>query len=236
VSLRGQGAARRLTLPLLDAVPGLIHAYTVKGSDPAAALADAAGVPMNLTTCRQVHGAAVHRVTDDAQAGPPPEADALITRNAGSALGVWVADCAPILICDPEAGAIAAVHAGWRGTAAGVLTAALTALRLELGARPASLRVAFGPAIGPCCFEVGDEVVEALLRFDPGARAAVRGGPRPRVDLIEANRRQAIAWGVPASGMQSADLCTSCHAGLLESYRRGKGRAGRMAGMLAWRR
>jgi hypothetical protein len=233
--LRGQGASRRLTLPLLDAIPGLVHAYTVKGSDPAAALEEAAGAPIPMTTCRQVHGATVHRVGAGGPDTTPPEADALITGDAGIALGVWVADCVPILICDAGTRALAAVHAGWRGTAAGVLTAALTALRRDLGVRPAALRVAFGPAIGPCCFEVGDEVVEALLRTDPGARAAVRGVPRSRVDLIEANRRQAIAWGVPPGRMQSAEMCTSCHPDLFESHRRGGGRAGRMAGLLAWK-
>ncbi len=234
-SLRGQGAARRLTLPLLDAIPGLIHAWTVKGSEPSAALEEAAGGPMPLRTCRQVHGVAVHRVDTGAQVTPPPQADALITADDGMALGVWVADCVPILVCDPGTRALAAVHAGWRGTAAGVLTAALTALQRDLGARPSALRIAFGPAIGPCCFEVGDEVVEALIRNDPGARAAVRGAPRSRVDLIEANRSQAAAFGVSLANMQSAQICTSCHADLLDSYRRAKGHAGRMAGMLAWK-
>jgi len=218
-------------------VPGLAHAFTVRGSDPATVLREVTGATPTLRTLRQVHGAAVHRVLKDelpAAGAAVPEGDALVTSDGDVALGVWVADCVPILLCDPERRALGAVHAGWRGTVAGVLTAAIEALR-SLGSRPADLRAAFGPAIGACCFEVGEVVVEALLLRDPGAGACVvLAGDRPRLDLIEANRRQALAAGLAPHHLQAAGLCTFCRGDLLESYRRGGGGAGRMAGLIAW--
>jgi YfiH family protein len=145
-----------------------------------------------------------------------------------------VADCVPILVADPVSGAIAAVHAGWRGTVAGVLAATLHALRSK-GGRTADVRLAMGPSIGACCFEVGAEVVEAFRRTAPDPEPCIVGGPRPRLDLIEANRRQALALGVAPGNIGSAGLCTSCRPDLLASYRRSGGAPGRMAGIVAWR-
>ena len=144
----------------------------------------AVGVAGPLYVARQVHGAAVARVRagDDPAAIARIEADALITDDPGVALGVFVADCIPALIVDPRTGAVAAAHAGWRGTVAGVLPAAVRALVRRFGARPGDLRVALGPAIGPCCFEVGAEVVAAFA-------AALGGGRRRRRGASVAARR-----------------------------------------------
>lgn len=232
--LLGAGPARRIETPLLAAIPGLVHAFTVRDSDPAAVLRDALGRDVPLRTLRQVHGAAVRAAS--LGDGPAAEGDALIAAGPGLALGVWVADCVPILACDPRTRAVAAVHAGWRGTVARVLEAAIAALRASFGARPADLRISLGPSIGPCCFEVGDEVAEALLRSDPGAAGCVAGGPRRRIDLVAANRRQAVGAGVPPAQVEAAGLCTVCRDDLLVSYRRQGEAAGRMAGLVAWRR
>ena len=241
--LVGSGSSRRLEIPILAAVPGLRHLFTVKGSDVADALAGSLGRAVPLVTLRQVHGAIV-RVADGRHGAAAPgararpadgdEGDALVVGEPGIAVGVFVADCVPILICDDKRRAAAAVHAGWRGTVSGVTGAAIAALRDRFGSEPESLRVAIGPCIGPCCFEVGDEVVEALLRAFPGAGDCVVTGPRKRIDLVEANRRQARAAGVPDGGIQAAGLCTMCRADLLESYRRAGSAAGRMAGIIAW--
>jgi hypothetical protein len=246
--LLGQGRARRLELPLLSRVPGLAHAFTVKGSEAQAVAEAALGAPATLHTLRQRHGAEVRCVrngrleivpgdppTGAAGAGPA-EGDALITDRPGTALGVWVADCVPILVCDERTRSAAAVHAGWRGTVAGVLGAAIRALHGRFGARPSDLRVGLGPCIGACCFEVGDEVVEAILRADPGAGACVIDGPRRRVDLAGANRRQAVEAGVAPANLEAAGLCTVCRGDLLESHRGSRGHAGRMAALVAWRR
>ena len=235
-ALVGEGAARRLVAPILASVPGLIHAFTVRGSEPAAVIREAAGSTLPLRPLRPVPGAPVRtvRAVDGAAAVEALEGDGLATTLPGLALGVRVADCLPILLCDPRSRAIAAVHAGWRGTVAGVLRAAIIVLR-DLGARPGDLRVALGPGIGPCCFEVGEEVVERFLAADPEASGCVLDGTPPRIDLVAANRRQALLAGVPAEAIRAVGLCTRCREDLLESYRRAGGAAGRMAGIIAWR-
>jgi len=238
--LRGSGPTRRIEVPVLAAVPGLVHMFTARGSDPRAAIVEAAGRDLSLRTLRQVHGALVRTIgparpsEDDGSSGRE-EGDALVVDGPGVAAGVWVADCLPILIGDPVTRTAAAVHAGWRGTVAGVVSRAIETLRRARGARASDLRVAMGPAIGPCCFEVGDEVVTALLSAFPDAGAAVRPGPKKRIDLVEANRSQLLAAGVPGDRIQASGLCTLCRPDLLESYRRDSTGAGRMAAIIAWR-
>lgn len=224
---------------MLDSVPGLAHAFSLRNSTPEAILRAAMPAATPLRLLRQVHGAAVRVVgegaTTKAADGGTPEGDALVTDRTAVAIGVRVADCAPILVCDPVRRGIAAVHAGWRGTVAGVLTATLETLTRRFGASAADLRLAIGPAIGPCCFEVGDEVVDSLLGHDPGAVTCVRlEGRRRLVDLIEANRRQALAAGVPPAQIRSANLCTACHPELFLSYRREPATAGRMLAFIGW--
>src|SRR5207249_7722315 len=131
---RGSGLTRRIEVPVLAAVPGLVHLFTARGSDTRAAIAEAAGRDMPLRTLRQVHGAVVRvtgptRPSGDDGASDREEGDALIVDGPGVAAGVWVADCLPILICDGTTRTVAAVHAGWRGTVAGVVGRAIDALR-----------------------------------------------------------------------------------------------------------
>ena len=153
------------------------------------------------------------------------------------ALGVFVADCIPALVADPRTGAFAAVHAGWRGTLAGVLPAAVVALAQHYGARPADLRVALGPAIGPCCFEVGPEVVEAFEAGLPGAGAAgvvvaEGGGVKPRIDLKLANRLLLERAGVAPEAIDAGDECTSSDRARFYSFRRDRGETGQHLGFI----
>lgn len=234
--LSGSGSDRRLRLPLLGKEEGLAHAFTTRGADPARALAAEAGVDLPILALRQVHGTAVQAFEGDGllEAGAPRrEGDALITSRRRVALMVSVADCVPILLCDPRSGHLGAVHAGWRGTVAGALRSALRALEAR-GSRPSDLLVGIGPSIGPCCFEVGPEVIEALRRSDPEAEASITGPAADHVDLPGANRRQALRAGVPADRIESSGLCTVCRPDLLESYRRSAGSPGRMAGLIGW--
>ena len=233
------GAGSHLRLPLLDRIPGLAHGFTVKGTDPFEAIRLAAGRPLPLATLKQVHGAAVRLLREDEPLwgeGPGrPQGDALLTRRHDTAIGVATADCVPILVCDAKSRTLGAVHAGWRGTAAGVLAAAIEAFAAA-GSSPADITVGLGPAIGPCCFEVGDEVIEALRHTDAGAEVFVHPGrPRSRVDLVEANRRQALARGIRPDRIAAVGRCTVCEADLLESYRRSAGAPGRMIAFAAWR-
>jgi len=198
----------------------------------------AAGVA-RIFLARQVHGAAAARVraTDALEDVAALTADALYSDAPGLALGAYVADCIPALIADPRSGAFAAVHAGWRGTVAGVLPAAVRGLVGELGARPEDLRVALGPAIGVCCFEVGDEVVAAVEQVVPGAAAAgaIRPGPRGRahVDLKKVNLALLAAEGVPASSVDAGPECTSCARERFFSYRRDGGQTGQAIGFIS---
>jgi YfiH family protein len=155
------------------------------------------------------------------------EADALVLR-AGGAAGVRTADCASILLGDKHSGAVAAVHAGWRGVVAGVLPAAVRAL---VGTRTGGLRAALGPCIGPCCFEVGTDVADALSAAcgadvtRPGRRE------RPHADLGAAVLAQLAALGVQA--VERVGGCTVCAPDGWHSYRRDGARSGRMLAVIA---
>jgi len=201
----------------------------------------AAGAPLFVAT--QVHGAAIARVG----AGDTPSdlagvrADGLCSDRRDVAVAVFVADCIPALLADPRTGACAAVHAGWRGTLAGVLPAAVRALGEHFGARPEDLRVALGPAIGPCCFEVGPEVVEAFEAFeagllgarDAGVIVAAKTAPgKPRIDLKRANALLLERAGVDPRLIDAGDECTSSDRGRFYSYRREKGATGQHLGFV----
>lgn len=198
-----------------------------------------------ILVARQVHGANVVRVRArdvlaDAVADIGQiEADGLYSDAAsGLTIGVYVADCIPVLIADARTGAFAAVHAGWRGTVAGVVPAAVRRLVADLGARPQDLRVALGPAIGACCFEVGDEVVEAVARAipaatAPAARAILTGaGGRAHVDLKRLNVMLLQAEGVDPAAIDAGPECTSCDRARFFSYRRDRGETGQAMGFI----
>jgi YfiH family protein len=183
----------------------------------------------------QVHGARVMRVAagDNCDSVKGEQADGLCSDGAGLGLSVHVADCVPALIADPRTGACAALHAGWRGTVAGVASAGVAALAGGFGCRPEDLRVALGPCIGPCCFDVGAEVVAAFEAAWPGARAAGvvldTEGFQARIDLRQCLRLQFQAAGVLPEHIDVSSDCTYCDpAGRFFSFRR----SGRLTGGL----
>jgi YfiH family protein len=185
----------------------------------------------------QVHGAGSVCVgpTDTSEAVANVRADAVISTVAGMPVGVYVADCVPVLVADPVSGAVAAVHAGWRGTVAGVLSATLRRMVAEYGVRLDSVRVAIGPSIGPCCFQVGPEVVAAVELAFPHARAAgaiVERAPRSHVDLWLLNRMAAESAGVPADAIDVAEMCTACDRARFYSFRRDAGHTGQLAAFI----
>lgn len=198
-------------------------------------VAQAIGAP-ELVLASQVHGRAVVEVRDaDAPssiAGQP--ADALVTDVRGVALAVLVADCVPLVLADARTGACAAVHAGWRGVVAGVAVEALRRLERAFGARPDEVCVAMGPSIGPCCFEVGDEVSAAFAAAWPGAPGVVRAGPggKPHVDLRQALALQLAHAGVRGPHIDAAAPCTKCSPDRFFSYRRDATRTGQHVGVV----
>jgi polyphenol oxidase len=175
-------------------------------------LAEALGhEPEQIVFALQVHGT---RLIDHPTLEEVPEADGHVVRKPGFVPMVLVADCLPVALYGP--GGLALVHAGWRGLAGGILDAAAERVEAEAAA--------IGPGIGPCCYEVGEEVLDAFAELD----GVVEGR---MLDLPEVARRQLAGAGV--SRVESAGLCTSCEEELFFSHRRDQGRTGRQAG-LAW--
>ena len=171
-----------------------------------------------LQVTKHVHGTRVWRVGEPAP--EPPEFDGLVCDQPGPVLGAFAADCVPILFADPVARVCGAAHAGWRGVVAGVAERVVERMG-ELGARAADIRVALGPSIGPCCFEVGPEVVAQFRdRMGDLPGLVVAGPHKDHVDL-----RVALAWSLGQVGVARAHVdadppCTRCHADRFFSYRR----------------
>ncbi len=210
------------------------------GDDPEAVRANRARVlqvlgrsPADQVEASQVHGHHVAVVERADRGGTVPDADGLITRDPAVVLAMHCADCVPLLLVDPARRAVAAVHTGWRGTAAGAARAAVGAMVEAFGSRPGNLVAAIGPAIGPCCYEVDAPVVERFAPW-PWRDRVVSPAPSGRwmLDLWEANRRQIVDAGVPPESVAVAGLCTAHHPALFFSHRR-DGATGRMAAHIA---
>jgi polyphenol oxidase len=192
-------------VPELDAFGWLVHGFGTRRSQ----------IPDNLTILKQVHSA--NCIFAEGRTGHLGEGDALLDNTPGSILAVKTADCVPILLVDERLRAVAAVHAGWRGTVAGIAQHAVAAMGQRFATSAADLHAALGPAIGPCCYEVGPEVAR---HFGQQGRA--------HIDLVDANRTQLQAAGVPARHIYFAGTCTMCLAEEFHSYRRDREAAGRM--------
>ncbi len=148
--------------------------------------------------------------------------DALVTDQPGVTVAVRTADCVPVLVHDPQRRVVAAIHAGWRGAVAGIVTKTITLMVARFGSDVTDLRVSIGPSAGPCCYEVDRPVLEQL----PGAltdwRRVVHDhrGDKARLDLKQLIRRQVERLGIDASNVSAVNLCTICHDDLFYSYRR----------------
>jgi len=224
---------------------------------------------MRFAGLRQIHSDIVHCVgrpesagSASAPPGIPLQGDALISREPGVVLAVQTADCVPILLADPRRRAIAAVHAGWRGTLSRIAEKTLGRMAMEFSTRPEDVIAALGPGIGQCCYEVGGDVAKEFQAQFPSARDWFEGpfdalasgendpnwlpwltmrppghappAPRVRLDLIAANRAILSAAGVPAENIASSGYCTSCHTDLFFSYRRER-TSGRMMAVIGIR-
>lgn len=208
-------------------------------------VSEALGV-RRVATLNQVHGNTVVAVRRGM--APSPEGcsgDALVSDDPDVAVAVRAADCVPLLLADPKTGAVAAVHAGWRGTAASASVAGVETLTRDCGANPEDLVAAIGPSIGACCYEVGSELVDAFAAagharhlidrwfLAPPAGRGNRNGPTLRLDVAGANRDQLILAGLREENVFMCGLCTAMHLDVLTSYRAEKERAGRLAGVIA---
>lgn len=162
------------------------------------------------------------------------ECDAIITNQPQVMIAVGVADCLPILLLDPEKRVVAALHAGWKGTAANIAAKGLQSMVNVFGSRKEDILSALGPAIGPCCYEVDEPVKQAFVAagtdWDRCAEAA--GDNKWRLSLTAANRAQLLAAGLPEANMEVAGQCVCCQQDWFFSYRRDGGETGRQAGFI----
>jgi hypothetical protein len=227
------------------------HVFTARGldiphadsGDGWAGLAQYLGVePDDLWRVRQVHGVTAHTQDVRPCGGAWPEGDLLATDRQSVGLVIRTADCVPILYADQRTGAVAAVHAGWRGSAAGAAPRMVQVLSSRFGSRPEDLVVAIGPSIGPEAYEVGADVIDAFTAawpdetrrgtwWQPG-----RASGKYWLDLWTATRDQLAAVGVRPERMHLAGLCTATHADVFHSYRVHGAAAGRMAAAIRTRR
>ena len=210
----------------------------------------------SLITLRQIHSDVVHRIDK-----PPLDllkGDALVTAAPALLLGVQTADCIPILLVDPRRRAVAAIHAGWRGTLSRVAAKTVGRMTMEFGTRPQDLLAALGPGIGPCCYEVGPEVVQEFAsqfsnasEWFHGPFDALASGenpnplpwltmmppghepppPRCNLDLHAANSAILVGAGLAPRNIFATKFCTSCRTDLFFSYRR-EGSTGRMMAVI----
>lgn len=218
-----------------------------------------------LVTLRQIHSSVTisrDPILDAAGVPgqrPPSRGDGLMTRQPGLLLGIQTADCIPVLVADRRLKAVAAFHAGWRGTVRRIVENGIGRMRLEFGSQPEDLVAAIGPGIGPCCYAVGEEVqsefesqftygselFREVASSDPvrsryplmflNQRAPGHGSQGLHLDLIEANRRQLLAAGLGADAIEVVGACTNCHPEMFFSYRASKGRCGRMMSVIGIR-
>lgn len=226
-------------------------------------LLDALGAPdAELITLRQIHSSLIRRVgRADSRRAEPWKGDGMMTDAPGVLLGIQTADCIPVLIADVKRKAVAAFHAGWRGTLQRIVENGVGRMRLEFRSRPEDLVAAIGPGISGCCYAVGEEVrSEFVSQFayaaelfaevsdsDPvrekypllflTARAPGHSnlGPSLHLDLFEANRRQLIDAGLRADAITVIGDCTRCQNNRYFSYRAEQGFTGRMLSVVGVR-
>lgn len=157
--------------------------------------------------------------------------DGFVSAEPGVLVSVGIADCVPALIWAPEVPAVALLHAGWRGVAAEIVPRTVAEMTARYGVPAGRLRAWWGPAIGPCHYPVGEEVVDAIRATSAGPEDGEwkeDGGTSPRVDLRAALGRQAVAAGIPAGAVTASSECTACDPARFHSYRRERGGGGRM--------
>lgn len=187
--------------------------------------------PDAVATLRQVHG---QRVFDLAEvAGGETEGDGLVTDRPDSRVGVWTADCVPVHLLAPKNHVAAAVHAGWRGGAAGVVEAAVELLEARWNLRPQDIEAALGPAIGSCCYRVGDEVREAFRSRYGGLGQA---GFEERGGFLYLDLRRFLTaqlHSLDVTTVERIGPCTACRNDLLYSYRK-EGKTGRQLSFIGW--
>jgi len=211
---------------------------------------------LKLISLKQIHSDVIHLF--DAAPAEPCRGDASVTNRSGLLLAVQTADCVPILLVDPKKRAVAAVHAGWRGTLQRIVVKAIGQMQMQFKSKPADLLAAIGPSIGGCCYEVGTEVAtqfQSQFAEAPEWFDEFRTGDEPNpiqwlnmmppghqpppknvlLDLRKADRAQLLGAGLRPSNIFVSDLCTACRRDLLFSYRKEAAQSGRLLSVIGIR-
>ena len=216
-----------------------------------------------LITLRQIHSDIIRHIESapDSTNKEPLAGDGMITATPGLLLAIQTADCLPVIFVDTRQHAVGVFHAGWRGTIKRIVEKGVGEMVRCFGSRPRDLKAAIGPGIQGCCYEVGEEVrtrFESQFSYAAGLFREVKESDPVRekypllfltarapghselptrifLDLVEANRQQLIAVGVPMKNIETSTLCTNCHPELLFSYRAERGTTGRMLGVVGIR-
>ncbi len=231
--IKGHSGRGWLEIPGLAANRFVLHGFGTRKSS---------GLPPNiefkLVTVKQVHKSRT-LILGSPQRGLARYSsfrfDSMITNQPGIALGVRTADCLPLLLLDPERKVIGAVHAGWRGTVERIAQKVVSRMGKSFGTKPANLQAGIGPAIGRCCYEVGEDVVSAFRSsFSWWAEAfSFRGARLPRLNLVRANIYQLLEAGLRMVNIYQLNLCTCCREDLFFSYRRNKKEKGKQLSFIA---
>ncbi len=218
--------------------PGVFHFFGTKELTDTASLFQKLTRPKASITVRQVHGDQVCRITDDVlpslSDGHVPGAsmtgDALMTDRPDVLIMVSTADCVPVLLFDPVAGVVAAVHAGWRGTLLNICSKVVREMGFHYGTEPKNLIAGIGPSIGPCCYQVEEDVFGEVVRSYPYGHEVVvqQDNGKAMLHLGWLNRFQLEEVGLLPENIAAAGRCTFCSPDDFYSYRRDKKKVGGM--------
>jgi len=239
------GSAHFFVFSELEAIPGLLHAFTTRATDDLVKDAPtpgevARGKPVFLETLgisperviqlKQIHSDRVITIDESYnQTTMPEHADGIQLARAGFFAVIKTADCAPIIAVHPQSRSVCALHAGWRGTRDRIVSKALTRFLSETKADPKDLIVAIGPSIRRCCYEVGPEVLE---QFEQAGHDMARIASGRQLDIVEANRAQVEELEI--GRFLDSGMCTACRTDLFYSYRR-EGKTGRLWALAGFR-
>lgn len=223
---------RHLSIPELEAFPGLSHAFFTRQAD---VLSNPHPLPVSSAQSflvQQVHGTNVLVLDQDNATKIQPEdfqADAVVTDLKGLPLGVLTADCVPIIFYDPNRDVIGIAHLGWRGTLGNLAQGTVESMIRNFQCRPEDIRAALGPAIGPCCYYLDEAVAQQFQKafpyFSDFSQERKEGGFW--LDLVAANATALKEAGLKKSNIFSLGICTCCRQDLFFSYRGSKGQCGR---------
>lgn len=199
-------------------------------------IASVIGFSFESWTCaEQVHGNEVYRVTLEhmgkgrtSRESAIQGKDALITNESGIWLTSFYADCVPLYFFDPVSKAVGLAHAGWKGTVSAIAKVTIQAMIDQFGSRIENVKAAIGPSIGSCCYEVDQKVIDQFRNVDLNDGIEGKDNGFYWLDLKEINRQIIIKAGIMPTNIEISTLCTACHPEYFFSYRKEKGKTGRM--------